>query len=135
MMDKKNLKQLIDEMPKKNLIELIEVMVKFNSDAEQVLLDYCQKHASSENKNMIIEKQVQKHWNEAVPIIDEANTYGGCSDDDEETALDEIVNSHKRFKSSSPILAISNGIIFSDLICLEVFCCHLFHVRRCINLS
>lgn len=90
MMDKKNLKQLIDEMPKKNLIELIEVMVKFNSDAEQVLLDYCQKHASSENKNMIIEKQVQKHWNEAVPIIDEANTYGGCSDDDEETALDEI---------------------------------------------
>jgi len=90
LMDKKTMKQLINEMPKKNLIELIEVMVKSNSDAEQALLDYCQKHASSENKNIINEKQIQKHWNIAYQIVDDANTYGGCSDDDEETAFDGI---------------------------------------------
>ncbi|GAU77718.1 hypothetical protein [Fusibacter sp. 3D3] len=89
-MDKRMLNELIGKMPKKSLIEMIEIMIRFNSAAEQELLDYCQNHALSENKNMINQKQIQKHWSKAYRIIDNSNTYGGCSEEDEETACDEM---------------------------------------------
>lgn len=58
--------------------------------AEQKFLDYCQKYAAEENKNLIIEKQLKQHWKKAYPIIQMANMYGGFPDSDEEYAYDEM---------------------------------------------
>lgn len=76
-------------MSKKNLVEMIEIMIRFNGEAEQVLLDYCQGHVQDESKNLVIENQLRKHWSKAEHIIEFANTYAGCGVDDEEIVYDE----------------------------------------------
>ena len=89
-MDRKTVNELIGKMSKKNLIEMIELMVRYNSEAEQTLLDYCQKHTVEDNKNLVLERQLTKHWGKAEQIIECANNYGGCCEEDEETACEEI---------------------------------------------
>lgn len=89
-MDKTTLNQLIGKMNQKELIDLISQMAQTDSKAEQKLLDYCQKNQTSGNKNLIYGKQIKKHWTNAYRIIGDANTYGGCSDSDEEEVYDEI---------------------------------------------
>lgn len=89
-MDRKILNELIGKMPKKNMIEMIELMVRYNSEAEQTLLDYCQTHAIEDNKDLVVQRQLIKHWGTAEQIIQFANNYGGCCNEDEETAYDEI---------------------------------------------
>lgn len=89
-MNKTTFKQLVGNMNQKELMEIICQMAQADSIAEQILLDYCQKNATRDNKNLILEKQLKKHWMNAYRIIEEANTYGGCSDSDEEEVYDEI---------------------------------------------
>lgn len=89
-MDKKTINEIIGKMPKKNLVEMIELMIRYNSEAEQTLLDYCQSHTFQDNKDLIAQRQLFKHWRAAERIIQSANDYGGCSEDDEETACEEI---------------------------------------------
>lgn len=89
-MDKKTINEIIGKMPKKNLVEMIELMIRYNCDAEQTLLDYCQSHTFQDNKDLIAQRQLIKHWGTAERIIQSANDYGGCSEEDEETACEEI---------------------------------------------
>lgn len=89
-MDTKTLNGLIGKMPKKHLIRLIEVMTRFNNQAEQALLDYCQAHGFQENRQLIMEKQLENSWNSVYGLIERADTYGGCSDEDEEIVYDTM---------------------------------------------
>lgn len=88
-MDKKTLNLLIGKMKKKELLEVIGKMAMV-SDAEEILLNYCEKDQTLNNKRIIYEKQLINHWSVAYSIIDDANRYGGCSYDDDELACDEI---------------------------------------------
>lgn len=89
-MDATTLKKLIGNLDKKELIKIIGIIANSSDVAEQKLLDYCQKYAVEENKNIIFEKQLKQHWKKAYSIIQMANMYGGCPDSDEEDAYDEM---------------------------------------------
>lgn len=92
-MDNSTVIQLVGKMEKRELIQLIGHLVQMNSAAEQSLLEYCQKKPSPANKNLVNEKLLIKLWKNALAIIDEANTYGGCDENDEDDAgweLEEI---------------------------------------------
>jgi len=89
-MDNKILIQLVGKMGKKELINLIGYLVQTNSFVEQTLLVYCQKKPTPTNKNLVDEKLLIRRWKNALAIIDEANEYGGCSDQDEEDASYEL---------------------------------------------
>ena len=88
-MDNKNLNLLIGKMEKKELLEIIGKMAMV-SDAEEILLNYCKNDQTLSNKKIIYEKQLINHWHIAYGIIDDANSYGGCSYEDEELACDEL---------------------------------------------
>ena len=89
-MDATSLKKLIGNLDKKELIRIIGIIANSSDVAEQKLLDYCQKYAVEENKNIIFEKQLKQHWKKAYTVIQMANMYGGCPDSDEEDAYDEM---------------------------------------------
>lgn len=89
-MDATTLKKLIGNLDKKELKKIIGIIANSSDVAEQKLLDYCQKYAVEENKNIIFEKQLKQHWKKAYSIIQMANMYGGCPESDEEDAYDEM---------------------------------------------
>ncbi len=92
-MDKKTVNTLTDMFDKKQLKDLIYHMVSERGEAEQILLDYCQKKEAGQkfgNHNLIIEKQLRKHWKKASGIIEEFDMYGGGPEPDEEDAYDEL---------------------------------------------
>lgn len=89
-MDTKTLNDLIGKMTKKQLMELIEVMIRFNSHAEQELLDYCQAHNIGDNQQLIRERQLENHWRSVYGLIEDSDTYGGCSEEDEGMVYDTI---------------------------------------------
>ncbi|MDW7672767.1 MAG: hypothetical protein SCK57_14035 [Bacillota bacterium] len=89
-MDTKTLNGLIGKMTKKQLMELIEVMVRFNSHAEQELLDYCRAHGFEDSQQLILEKQLENHWRSVYGLIEGSDTYGGCSEEDEAMVYDTI---------------------------------------------
>lgn len=60
-MDVTTLKRLLGNLDKKDLIKIIGILANASDIAEQKLLDYCQKYAAEENKNLIIEKQLKQH--------------------------------------------------------------------------
>lgn len=89
-MDKKTVNKLISKMDSKSLINLVGELVRYNSDAEQTLLDFCEKNATEDNKSLVLEKQITKHWSNAYRLISRANDYGGCSDSDDEEVCDNV---------------------------------------------
>lgn len=89
-MDEATLKRLIGNLDKEELIKVIGVLVNASEEAGQELLDYCQKYATEENKNFVIEKQLKQHWKKAYPIIQSSNMYGGCSESEENDAYYEM---------------------------------------------
>lgn len=92
-MDKKTVNTLTDMFDKKQLKDLIYHMVSERGEAEQILLDYCQKKEAGQksgNHNLIIEKQLRKHWKKASGIIEEFDMYGGGPESDEEDTYDEL---------------------------------------------
>ena len=64
-MDKKIVNKLIGKMDNKTLMNLIDEMAKHNSAAEQTLLDFCGKNMTLDNKSLVLEKQIEKHWKNA----------------------------------------------------------------------
>ena len=89
-MDNQTLEQLVGEMDKKKLISLIGYILQTCSAAEQALLVYCQKEKTSANPDLVQSKLLLTRWKNALVIIDDANTYGGCSDQEEEDASCEL---------------------------------------------
>ncbi|MDE5893828.1 MAG: hypothetical protein K2H45_12985 [Acetatifactor sp.] len=64
-----------------------------SENAQQVLLDFCQKEGEStkpDNHALIIEKQIDRHWSRAKGIIADFDCYGGGPEWDEENAYDEL---------------------------------------------
>lgn len=89
-MDKKALMQIIGQMNKDELLDLIRALIKSNPDTEETLLLFCQKKLKPDNRNLVNEKLLLKHWQNALGIISDANCYGGCSDMDEQDAFYEL---------------------------------------------
>lgn len=92
-MDKKTIKQLINQYNNMELQELVCHIVSKNKKAQQALLEYCQEHdenPKSEKHNLIIEKQLQQHWMEASQIIEQFDMYGGGPASDEDDAYYEL---------------------------------------------
>lgn len=92
-MDKKTIKQLIQNYPSGQLQELILAITTRNPSAQQALLDYCQKHGDAskpENRTIVAENQLKHHWEQASDIIYEFDMYGGGPEDQEEIAYDEL---------------------------------------------
>lgn len=92
-MDSKTIQQLIKQYTKPQLQELVGYMADRSENAQQALLDFCQKKeekAKSDNHALIIEKQIAKHWSKARGIIADFDCYGGGPEWDEEDAYDEL---------------------------------------------
>lgn len=92
-MDSKTIQQLIGQYTKPQLQELVGYMVGRSENAQQALLDFCQKMekgTKTDNHALIIEKQIARHWAKAKETIAEFDCYGGGPEWDEENAYDEL---------------------------------------------
>ncbi len=92
-MDKKIVNTLLTKFDQEQLKELVCYIVSQCEQAQQALLDYCKEKETdrkSDNHNLIIEKQLQKHWRKASEIIEMFDMYGGGPEDDEEEACDAL---------------------------------------------
>lgn len=92
-MDKKTVNTLVGKFNQEQLKDLIYYMVSRSEQAQQALLDYCQKKEAdmkSENHDLIIESQLRQHWRKASEIIEQFDMYGGGPEDDEDEAYDEL---------------------------------------------
>lgn len=90
-MDQKSLQSLIGKKNKEELIQLIELLTQDNSGADRIVYEFCNRKSTAAKKSLIYENQILKLWNSARPTIDEANTLGGCSYEDEDETC-EILN-------------------------------------------
>lgn len=115
-MDAATLKRLIGNLDKKELIKVIGILANASDIAEQKLLDYCQKNATEENKNLIVEKQLKQHWGKAYPIIQMANMYGGCPDNDEEDAYDEMSTMEDLLEKNNDISWVVRKELLDELL-------------------
>lgn len=67
-MDSKTIQQLIGQYTKPQLQELVGYMAGRSENAQQALLDFCQKMekgTKTDNHALIIEKQIARHWAKA----------------------------------------------------------------------
>ncbi len=97
-MDYSTIDKLLKDVSREELIKIITRLVSFDTDSEEVLLDYCKQKGDGSSKSLIVKKQIQHYWNEAEKIISEANEYGGTYNEDDaydalymiDTLCDEI---------------------------------------------
>lgn len=95
LMDHDTLNKLLGDMNKQDLIKLIDAMIQSDGKAEVILLEYCQQKSPPESVSLADENLLNRYWQNAWQIIDDANTYGGCSDEDENEASDELYKMEK----------------------------------------
>ena len=88
-MDLATVKKLLKNTKKENLLKIIAKLSSYNDEANEWLLDYCKKNAKAEERTVVWE-QITHYWSVAERIIDEANEYGGCPEDDEEEAYEAL---------------------------------------------
>ena len=88
-MDLTTAKKLLKNTQKNELIKIIARLSTYDEAANEWLLDYCKEHCEEDNK-LVVQKQMQHYWRVAEKIIDEANDYGGCSEEDEDEAYDAL---------------------------------------------
>jgi len=99
-MDEHTLQQLIGKMDKRKLIDLIGQIVAENPSAEQTLLVFCQKESPPVHKNLAEGNLLLKLWENARIVIHEATALGGCSDEEEVDAYDELEEISKLVQKS-----------------------------------
>lgn len=76
-------KKLLANLEKAELYNIISILSNYSDEAEEWLLDYCSKKSNKNDAPLIAEKQIQHYWSIAEGIIDEANMYGGTSNEDD----------------------------------------------------
>lgn len=81
-MDLKTARRLLANQSKEELLRIIVSLSESSDEAEEWLLDYCEKHGEVSEAELLARKQVERCWNTAEGIIDEANCYGGTSEDE-----------------------------------------------------
>ncbi len=81
-MDLKTARKLLANQSKEGLLRIIVSLSESSDEAEEWLLDYCEKHGEVNEAELLARKQVEHYWNAAEEMIDEANCYGGTSEDE-----------------------------------------------------
>lgn len=98
-MDVTTVKKLLKDTKREDLIKIIAKLATYDLSGEEWLLEYCSKHGSVSDKSMIIQKKINHYWSIAEKIIDDANDYGGTSDEEEGydalAVIDELVEQEK----------------------------------------
>lgn len=93
--------KILEQSDKKDLLILIQKMAAISSESENMLIEYCKQKADTHQKEQLYERQLQIKWNSIDSIIDDANAYGGCPQENEDLVYDtlyemqEIVKTHK----------------------------------------
>ncbi|NLB20392.1 MAG: hypothetical protein GX829_06120 [Clostridium sp.] len=111
MMDKSVISTITKRLKKKDLIALVEALTLYNEYGQDVLLEFCHKFMQPGDRDFYSENQIINHWNNALEIIDEANTYGGCSESDGDEAKHEIESLVKIFKTNIITTEVQEGVI------------------------
>lgn len=114
-MNKTVLNNLLENYDRDDFINLIYNLIKDNKETEKILLDFCKKHSMSSKQNIIIEKKIRLHWDEAYDIIEEDTLYGGCHYDDEFAVYDEIEEIEKLLKNNKVSWDLRKSILDSAL--------------------
>ena len=100
-MDINSARKLLANQSTDDLIKIIVNLANISEDAEEWLLNYCDQHGKVADEGLILKKQIEHYWYVAEEIIDEANMYGGTSDDKESTCccalftIDDLASKNK----------------------------------------
>ena len=111
MMKRENLTSLLKKADKEELISLIERMADADSASEHVLLEYCKGKASPKDKKLLHDRQLEMKWDSIREIVDTANEYGGCSDDDEDDVYDALYEMQELVKKDSTSWDVRKDIL------------------------
>lgn len=110
-MDKCAWTKILDQSDKKDLIRLIKKMADLDDRSETILIEYCKKRADPHQKEQLYERQLQMKWDSIHPIVDDANEYGGCPEEDEDRVYDTLYEMQEIAKAHATAWNTRKGII------------------------
>ena len=92
-MDDPAFRLLVGKLDKRRLVALIDRIMLMHPEAEQTILEYCRKGSAPVDQELIDGNLLLKIWGKAQRLIDEADSFGGYSDEEEgdvDYELDEV---------------------------------------------